>query len=288
MSKALIDALNKLLAAQGSLASGQFGKAQRLALNEFAQQTGIVAQRPQGRGSLYVIINQAQLVQYLQLLQPINLEQQHTLPIRTTNLALYRNTKSRAHQHDWHYVLIKAINGQEVTWHHQQKILSLTQLTQLAGCGSLMICKDDEWYSTQPLWLVENQALFDDLSWLPAHATGTVLYYAGHLHGVLLAWLAHQKRCSELILFADYDGVGLSNYLRLCEQLEQQVQFWLMPNWQQKLQQMGNRELWLKNRPLFDSSVAKLNNIMAVKPIAPLIEAMRQTALALEQEAVFV
>ena len=129
--------------------------------------------------------------------------------------------------------------------------------------------------------------MFDDLSWLPAEATGTVLYYAGHIHGVLLDWLAHQPRCSELILFADYDGVGLSNYVRLCERLEQKVQFWLMPHWQQKLQHMGNRELWLKNRPLFDSSVEKLNHLEAVKAVTPLIEAMRHSALALEQEAVF-
>ena len=88
-------------------------------------------------------------------------------------------------------------------------------------------------------------------------------------------------------MFADYDGVGLSNYVRLCERLQQQVQFWLMPNWPQKLQHMGNRELWLKNRPLFDSSVAKLNHLEAAKAVMPLIEAMRYSALALEQEAVF-
>jgi hypothetical protein len=50
---------------------------------------------------------------------------------------------------------------------------------------------------------------------------------------------------------------------------------------------MGNRELWLKNRSLFDASVAKLTNLKAIKPIASLIEAMRHSALALEQEAVF-
>ena len=121
MSRALIDGLNKLLAAQGSLASSQLSTAQRLALNEFAQQTGIVAQRPQGRGSLYVVINQAQLVQYLRVLQPIQSEQIHTLPQRAANLALYRNSKSQAHQHDWYYVLIKAITGQDVVWQHQQK-----------------------------------------------------------------------------------------------------------------------------------------------------------------------
>ncbi|MCP5175908.1 MAG: hypothetical protein H6996_12515 [Moraxellaceae bacterium] len=287
MSRALIDALNKLVAAQGSLASSQLSTAQRLALNEFAQQTGIVAQRPQGRGSLYMVVNQVQLAQYLSILQPIEPEQTHTLPKRTANLALYRNSKSQAHQHHYYYALIKAMTGQEVIWQHQQKTLPLTQLTHLAGCASLMIHSQDDWHSTQPLWLVENQALFDDLSWLPAEATGTVLYYAGHIHGVLLDWLAKQPRCSELILFADYDGVGLSNYVRLCERLQQQVQFWLMPNWQQKLQYMGNRELWLNNRPLFDSSVAKLNHLEAAKAVMPLIEAMRYSALALEQEAVF-
>ena len=60
-----------------------------------------------------------------------------------------------------------------------------------------------------------------------------------------------------------------------------------MSNWQQKLQQMGNRELWIKNRPLFDSSLEKLRCLGVDGDIWQLVDCMRSAAMALEQETVF-
>jgi hypothetical protein len=62
-----------------------------------------------------------------------------------------------------------------------------------------------------------------------------------------------------------------------------------MSNWQQKLQQMGNRELWIKNRPLFDSSLEKLGCLGVDGDIWQLVDCMplHSAAMALEQETVF-
>lgn len=288
MSRVLTDALTKLVTANGKLASTQLTPAQREALASLARLTGCVSQSPQGRGSVYQVMDWPRVELELKALRPINTENlTNNLPKRSANLALYRDSKSQAHGHDVYYMLMKAI-GSTVPWQHEDgRCLDVTEMTWMAGVSSLMIAASDGWSSQQPLWLVENQALFDNLSWLPTEATGTVVYYAGNIHGVLLDWLAHKPRCSELILFADYDGVGLSNYLRLYERVRQRVQFWLMPNWQQKLQQMGNRELWIKNRPLFDSSLEKLNLLGITSEIQQLADGMRQLGLALEQEVVF-
>ena len=288
MSRVLTDALTKLITANGKLASTQLTPAQREALASLARQTGCVSQSPQGRGSVYQIMDWPRVELELKSLRPISAENlTNNLPKRSTNLALYRDSKSQAHGHDVYYLLMKAI-GSSVFWQHEDgRCLDVTEMTRTAGVGSLMINASDSWSSQQALWLVENQALFDNLSWLPADATGTVVYYAGNIHGVLLDWLAQKPRCSELILFPDYDGVGLANYVRLYERVGQRVQFWLMPNWQLKLQQIGSREIWIKNRPLFDSSLEKLRCLGVVGDVLQLADHMRHVGLALEQEAIF-
>ena len=99
----------------------------------------------------------------------------------------------------------------------QDRALDLTQATSTAGAGVLAISEEDYWRSDQPLWVVENQALFDRLDWLPPGSHGAVAYYAGQMPGRLLRWLARQPRASEVIMFPDYDGVGLLNYAKLLE-----------------------------------------------------------------------
>lgn len=289
MSRVLTDALTKLVsAANGCFASSQLTPSQRTALDNLAQQTGCLRRSPQGRGSVYHVVNEAQLRLHLKALQPITPQNiDYTLPKRSINLALYRQSKSQAHGHEVNYLLLKAINGAMVNWHHDTKTLPLSEITKIAGCASLMIEKADLWTSNHPLWLVENQEVFDDLSWLPASATGTIIYYAGNVTNLMIDWLASKQRCSELILFADYDGVGLSNFLRLYERVGQHCQFWLMPDWQQKLQQMGDNDIWIKNRSLFEATVTKLESLAMPVNLQLLINTMRQQGLALEQEAVF-
>lgn len=288
MSRPLIDALNKLIVANSMLPSSQFSPKQQQALNSFSQQTNAISQRPQGRGTVYQVINLPRVELELKTLQPINAENlANDLPQRSINIGLYRNSKAKQHNHDVSYILMKAISPSVIWQKENGHYLDVSENTRLSGVASLMITASDNWCSQQPLRLVENQALFDNLSWLPDDATGTIVYYAGQLHGVLLNWLAQKPRCREVILFPDYDGVGLSNYVRLYEKLDQKVKLWLMPNWQNKLRQMGSRELWIKNRSLFDASLSKMKAFDVDDELWLLNEKMRQYGLVLEQETIF-
>ena len=186
------------------------------------------------------------------------------LPLRAKHVAHARDSKARRHQHGRYYPLLKAV-GDAVSWHEAERgaELALTAATGDFGAASLSIQSDDAWHSEQALWLVENQALFDRTDWLPEGTQATLLYYGGQLDGRLLSWLGHRPRASQVILFADYDGVGLSNFARLREVLGDSCDFWLMPQWESKLARYGSVQLWRDTLRHFTTAVAQLPAVRA-------------------------
>jgi hypothetical protein len=205
------------------------------------------------------------------------------LPLRAQHIAHARDSKARNHQHECYYPLLKAV-GEKVLWRQGEhgSELPLSQLTHHFGATSLRIETGDTWQSGQPLWLVENQALFDRTDWLPVGTQATLLYYGGQLDGRLLAWLGERPRASRVVLFPDYDGVGLANFARLFAQLGDTCECWLMPDWQSKLARYGSQRLWQDTFRDFASAVAQLPDYLS-----PLTAQMRLSGLALEQEAVW-
>lgn len=211
------------------------------------------------------------------------------MPQRAANIGLSRSSKSSAHTHDYSYILLKA-RGNAV-WHKTDgQQLNLLVNQQQLGVTALKLGDDnhDDWRSSNPLWLVENQEVFDQLDWLPSNDAATVLWYSGNLQNNLIHWLAKDMRAEKIILFADYDGVGMQNYLRIKRKLAEQVQFWLMPNWRAKLSRYGNNELWQKTNTQFNDSAPELIKLCATETeFLELIKAMQKSGLALEQEAVW-
>ena len=145
----------------------------------------------------------------------------------------------------------------------------------------------DDWHTAAPLWLIENQALFDDISWLPADASGTLCYYSGQLSGLLLYWLAERPRASQVILFPDYDGIGLQNFARLYELIGGTCKLWLMPHWQERLRLYGNQRIWQDNLANYQDAVSRLRSLGMPSELAELCDALQGMGLALEQESVF-
>lgn len=269
---------------QPILPASQFTAAQRKALDRFSRQTGAVACRRQGRGEVYRVSDPQLFAIHLGELSPqTEMPATDSLPLRAQHIAHARNSKARNHQHDSYYPLLKAI-GDGVCWQQGEQgiLLPLSELTQDYGAASLRLQSADSWQTAQALWLVENQALFDRTDWLPPDTQATLLYYGGQLDGRLLAWLAKQPRASRVILFPDYDGVGLANAARLHGLLGEACECWLMPDWQTKLERYGSQKLWQDTYREFSSSVCRLPAYLD-----PLVERMRQTGLALEQEAVW-
>lgn len=288
MSRCLADALAKLLAAGGEIVSSQLTAAQRRVLEEFARRTQSVCLTSSGRGSRYQIVGREQVEAHLAQLRP---RQEDALPAdlpnRALNVARYRDSKGGVAGHAVQYLLLKAISD-DLRWHGGQgEVLELSALTRLCGVAALAVRECDGWHTGEPLWLVENQALFDDPSWLPADAHGALCYYSGQLSGLLLDWLAARPRAPQVILFPDYDGIGLQNFARLRERLGDSCEFWLTPGWPGLLQQYGNRQIWLDSLPNFHDALRRLQAMGVSSGLAELCHAMQSMGLALEQESVF-
>lgn len=288
MSRPLADALEKLLAAQGMAAASQFTAAQRGQLDIFARQTGALRLITQGRGASYELTNRALAQSHLGVLRPLaKADLDPALPARAANIARMRNSKGRAHHHETGYLLLKAID-QHVVWRRGDGgLLDISANTQIAGAAAVAIAAGDGWTTDKPIWLVENQALFDRLDWLPAGAHGSLIYYGGQLSNLLLDWMAQRARTDQIWFFPDYDGVGLLNYARLREKSRAPVHFWLMPDWPERLKKYGSNGAWQKTRKEFDGALARLE-IQGMPPdVAVLCRAMAAQGLGLEHEAVW-
>ncbi len=291
MSQILAAALAKLQDSAGALPVSAFTLSQRRALDELARRTGAVRVTTEGSGSVYQVVNPQLIQAHLHTLRPQSAaEIDADLPKRAANIAHGRNSKSRAHGHAVHYLLVKAI-GDGVCWENQsggdRRVVDLSALPASAGAGVLALGEGDGWQSSQPLWLVENQALFDRVDWMPAGTRGTLAYYAGYLPARVLQWLAARRRVPEVILFPDYDGVGLLNYARLRESCAAPCAFWLMPGWQGLLAAYGNNEVWRNTQAEFQAALARLEAAGPEHGVQELCAALSQAGMALEHEAVW-
>lgn len=284
MSEQALRAALLKLQSKNPLPASQFSPAQRNALDRFARQTGAVSCQRQGRGDVYAISDQAVFDAHLVEMSPqVEASVAEQLPLRAQHLTHARNSKSRHHQHDCYYPLLKAV-GNAVTWREDKRgaELALSTLTHDFGAATLCIQPEDAWHSDQALWLIENQALFDRTDWLPEGTRATLLYYGGQLDGRVLSWLSQRPRTSRVILFPDYDGVGLANFARLDAILGDACECWLMPQWESKLARYGNNRLWRDTLHHFTGVVHQLPAYMH-----DLTAQMQRSGLALEQEAVW-
>lgn len=288
MSRALADALDKLISAAGSTAATLFTAAQRRELDQFARQTRALRLVNHGSGASYQLIDRVLASAHLAQLRPLTIaELDASLPKRANNIARMRDSKGRGHTHDISYMLLKAI-GPGVAWHRGDgAIFDLSANTTLAGAAAIALSAGDGWYTDAPIWLVENQALFDRLDWLPPDAHGSIVYYGGQLSRLLLEWMSQRARGRCIVFFPDYDGVGLLNFARLSERSIAPVEFWLMPEWAARLRKYGSNSLWQKTGSDFSAALARLDALGMPIEIESLCEAMSEDGLALEHEAVW-
>ena len=244
--------------------------------------------RPSGRGVVFAIINPEVVDKHWRELSPVDLmELDRTLPNRAKNIAIARSSKSQDHLHDVHYLLLKAGKG-SVTWVDDAgHRLHLREMTDQQGAAAFAIRENNSWATDGVLWLVENQALFDRLDWLPDEPNTSVAYYSGNLRNGFLEWLAAKPRAATIWFFPDYDGVGLMNYARIKACLGNKVHFWLMPEWETKLTRLGNDSLWKDTFRDFQAAQARLANLQIERELLTLMQSMQIHGLALEQEAIW-
>ncbi len=285
MSKALTGALEKLRR-DGRVTASALTKDQKIALADFTRRTDCIQETIAGRGIVYSILNETALNTYWRQLRPRDADElSDDLPQRAVNIASSRDSKSADPGHDTYYLLLKS-TGAGVSWSNGQSTLDLTGATRDYGAATLGITTNVNWASEQVLWLVENQKLFDRLDWLPPDTTASIAYYGGQLNNLLIEWLSKASRTKQVILFPDYDGVGLMNYARLKSKLGKKCSFWIMPGWKHLLKELGSNKVWLDNFGDFESAYNRLQKTASLE-LQQLMSQMKGQALALEQEAIW-
>lgn len=243
---------------------------------------------PSGRGVAYRIEDLAVVTVTLQQLSP-HQDLPLSIPPRAANIASTRSSKQGRITHDVTHVFIKT-QAQPNWYDRDRPTEQLQRASEEFGVAALEIGgdKNHSLYSKHPIWLVENQELFDRLDWLPTSEPTSVIWYRGQLHNKLIDWLAAPQRSPFIYLFADYDGVGLNNYRRLKERLGERATFWLMPNWRTLLTRYGQNKLWIDTAREFESFERNAGQWLEQEDeLKALIQAMKRQGLALEQEVVW-
>lgn len=286
----LTDALKRLLASEQPLTASAFTLNQRTHLEQFARETRLIELNKQGRSTVYRVINRQSVLNYLRQRHPLDdVSLPADIPSRSRNIGTDRNSKAGQTGHSCYYLLMKAWNS-EVVWQNDNDVMHPAELTERFGVAALKISSEQAWQCNSPLLLVENQALFNQCDWLLQDFNGCLAYYAGQLSDVLLHWLSKQKRTNEVILFPDYDGIGLSNYARLAHSLhlDSTLNFYWLPDWEYKLATFGNAEIWLKTRVQFENAFEKLSAMNALNDdLIKLGHLSQHHGKALEQESIW-
>ena len=286
---ALVSALQRLYESQSHQISGsKFTNAQRKALDTFIQQTHAVRCFTSGRGLVYQVSQLEVIELNLRNLSPGYLDGTlSTLPNRAANIANSRSSKAGQHSHSTYYLLMRSI-GEGIHWHNQNRLLDVSEQTKQYGVAALELTSDDGWTTNQPLWLVENQALFDSLDWMPEGNNASIHWYRGQLSNAFLDWLSVRERAPEIVLFPDYDGVGLSNFARLHQRVGNRCSLWFMPEWADKLQRYGSNDIWVDTLKDFKVAVDYFSQLPEQdESIKALMAALKAQGLALEQEVVW-
>ncbi|PME16182.1 hypothetical protein BCV44_15445 [Vibrio cyclitrophicus] len=289
MSQALVKALTRLVDVYpDSVAGSAMTPSQKKQLEEFCRKTQCVQVIPKGRGIAYNIQNIDVVKVTLEQLAP-NQNVSPSAPQRAVNIATTRSSKQGRAGHDVTYMLAKTVANP--LWRVSEVLTEHLKIaTEEFGVFSLEVGgeRNRNLHTHHSIWLVENQALFDRLDWLPNNEPTTVIWYRGQLHNKLIDWLSVPERAPMVYFFADYDGVGLNNYRRLRSTLEERAEFWLMPNWKELLVRYGQNQLWNDTAREFDSFERNSQGFLGqLSQLDNLVTEMKKHGLALEQEAVW-
>lgn len=286
----LSDALQRLLDSPGLLMHSDLTPNQRKELEIFAHSTKHIEIVKQGRSTLYRIVNRHALLCYIKQLHPLSeTELPDDLPARGRNIGLNRSSKQGKTRHDAYYLLMKSW-ADGVVWRNRQYTLEVSPATEQLGAAVLRINTAQTWRCNRPLLFVENQALFDRCNWMSDDFDGCLVYYAGQIADTLLQWLSEVPRTEHIILFPDYDGIGLANFARLAGSLhpDTRLSFYWLPDWRNKLITFGDPAIWANTRIQFENAIAKLEALDLVDDdFEDLFRLCRLHGKALEQESVW-
>jgi hypothetical protein len=168
---------------------------------------GWIARTARGRGQIYTVTDEQairRLLDYRQYEGDIG---------ELTPKGLAVAVHGDAHRGKQVRQLLLLASSTGAVWKNQMtgETFPVGELTSRYGAVSLVVGADDAWVTETPLVLVENKEVLLYADKFPFQ--GTMLYYGGKIAGRLIEWLSTRHRTPKLVVFPDYDPVGLHTYL---------------------------------------------------------------------------
>lgn len=188
---------------------------------------------------------------------------------------------SDAHKGKDDSLLLILSTASSAQWTDGDVILDVEDLVTKYGIASLVTKPGDSWHTNQPVGLVENLdlILYGKKYFERIGFEGSVLYYSGWLSKALFNWLTERERAPNFTIFADYDLVGITNYLIAKEKLGDSLRVYIPDNLNDLLQKYGNPDKLKSNtdRTIIESS----NDPDAIS----IYKALLDTGCGLDQES---
>jgi len=272
--------LLRQLLVEHSVAESRLSAGCRRELQPFFD-SGALEQRRAGAGSRVVVVDAAAIAGMLAHYTPDSAEAVAPLSGRAQAVRMFRN--SHRVNADTPLTLLLRAPGAGAILTKPQLELDISAQTRAYGVAALATVASDQWYCPAALALVENEEAFYFAERLPQVAANTVfIYYSGHISDKLAQWLSAQPRTPQLLVYPDYDPVGLHNYERMRRLLADitPVQLVLPADFEALLARYGRPELLREQRqylPTLQQSPEPL--------VHSVIELLQRHGCGLEQEA---
>ena len=211
---------------------------------------GFIRWEKAGAGARYIIVDEEAI---RQLLGNTGYQQDlETLTPKARAVALHGD----AHKGKDDAMLLLLSAAGHADWDNGENRLDVSDHVSRFGMASLIVRPGDQWQTSQPVGLVENldPVLYASPYCHKVSFQGSLLYYSGWLSKPFLAWLTEIRRAPSFILFADYDPVGISNYLRAKEKIGSALQMYIPGNIEELLLKFGKKMELKSGHPLIEST----------------------------------
>lgn len=129
-----------------------------------------------------------------------------------------------------------------VSWQNNGVSVNMYQIVQDCGIAAILVKPADNWLTPDPIALVENMDLLVHAGryFKKINFKGSILYYRGWVSKRTISFLKTQNK-APLMVFPDYDLVGLKNYLFLKKKLPD-IKIYIPENLGDLLKRYGKAE----------------------------------------------
>jgi hypothetical protein len=242
----LADRLEVLLA-EGSLVASELSRAMRARVSVLFE-LGVLAETKAGGGRRVVVQDEAALRAWISSAYPSGLSGvQGALPPRAESVANFADSK-RGRSLAQRPVLMRGFGA--ATLHRESGTMPIGDLTSRHSVAAVLVERDAPWRLDGTLALVENFELFLHVE-RAVPGIDAALWYSGRVDRGLLDWIGGMPAV-RVVHVADFDPVGLDEYLSAKAVLGERATLFVPQNLADLVARFGNAELLLRSRAVLD------------------------------------